>query len=78
MAKDCTLHRMFTQNVLRRRKELGLTQSDVAERLGMSRPAYTQIETGSNCPSLDVVERVATALETTGSDLLQTAIAAVA
>lgn len=72
MAKDCTLHRMFCLNIIRRRKELGLTQAQVAARLGMSQPAYTQIETGKSCPSLEVVERVATALETTGSELLQT------
>lgn len=75
MAKDSTLHRVFCQNVIRRRKELGLTQADMADRLGVSRPAYTQMETGRNCPSLDVVERVATALGSTGCDLLQTQVA---
>jgi len=78
MAKDCTLHRMFCQNVVRRRKELGLTQTQVAERMGVSSPGYNQIERGISCPSLDVVERVATALETTGCALLQTKVAAVA
>jgi transcriptional regulator with XRE-family HTH domain len=76
MAKDSTLHRVFIQNVVRRRDELGLTQGDMAERLNMSRPGYNQIERGVRCPSLDVVERVATALETTGSDLLQTSVPA--
>lgn len=62
MAKDSRLHRVFCDNVKRRRKELGLTQGEVAERLGVSQPAYAAIETGRNDPSLDVVERVAVAL----------------
>lgn len=76
MAKDCTLHRMFCQRVIERRKELGLTQAQVSNRLGISQPAYAQIESGKSCPSLDVVERVATALECTGSELLQTIVVA--
>lgn len=78
MAKDSTLHRVFCQNVVRRRKELGLTQADVAERLDIARPVYTQIESGRHCPSLIILERVAIALETTPPDLLQTQTAVVA
>lgn len=70
MAKHSELHRIFCQNVIRRRQALGLTQADVAERLGVARPVYTQIESGRTTPGLDTVERVASALGTTPVELL--------
>lgn len=78
MAKNSTLHRVFCQRVSERRKSLGLTQTAVAERLGISQPAYAAIEGGRCSPSLDVVERVAAALETTPERLITTEKNAVA
>ena len=78
MAKDSALHRVFCQRVIERRKEMGLTQAQVAERLGIARPAYTAIETGKKTPGLDTVERVANALEIPAIDLLGTMTSAVA
>lgn len=70
MAKHSTLHKVFCQNVARERARLELTQAQVAERLGVSQPYYAEIEGGRRIPGLDVVERVAIALETTPADLL--------
>lgn len=72
MAKDSTLHRIFCQNVRRQRETLGLTQTQVAERLGIRQPSYAEIEAGRRMPGLDVVERVAAALEVTPTELIST------
>jgi transcriptional regulator with XRE-family HTH domain len=72
MAKDSTLHRVFCQQIIARRKELDLTQADVAERLGIARPAYSAIEAGRKTPGLDTVERVANALQIPAIELLGT------
>jgi transcriptional regulator with XRE-family HTH domain len=63
-------HNEFCERVKARRKELGLTQVDLAERLGMSQPAYAQIEMGRFEPGINQVYRVAAALESTPHDLL--------
>jgi transcriptional regulator with XRE-family HTH domain len=63
MAAATPVHRAFCENVRDRRKQLGLTQEAVAEMLGISQPTYAGIEAGRRVPGLDVVERVAEALE---------------
>jgi DNA-binding XRE family transcriptional regulator len=62
-------HAEFCERVKARRKELGLTQVDMAERLGISQPAYQAIETGRFEPGINQVFRVVKALETTIVDL---------
>lgn len=70
MPAKTTIHCIFCQNVRARRTYLGLTQSQVAELLGISQPAYTAIETGKSCPSIEQADRVATILRTTAAELL--------
>ena len=70
--KECELHDVFCENVRARRARLGLTQQEVADRLGISGPAYSQLESGRRCPTLQVVERVAQALNTAASSLIRT------
>jgi len=53
----------FRHNIKRRRKELGLTQQDVADRMDVSRPLVAQAEAGQNAPTLDMVERFGRALD---------------
>ena len=62
MAISSSLHRVFCDNVKARRRQLDLTQGAVADLLGISQPAYAEIESGRRVPSIDVVERVARAL----------------
>lgn len=69
-------HAEFCERVKARRKELGLTQVQMAERLGMTQPAYAHIEYGRRAPGLRTVYRVAEALETTVHDLLPVAVKA--
>lgn len=51
------------------RKDAGLTQSDLAKAVGISRQAYTAIETGKSVPSTEIALRLAHALKTTVEDL---------
>lgn len=50
--------------VIRRRSELGLTQGQLAERMGTSHSAISRIEAGQHRSSVATLERLAAALET--------------
>lgn len=45
------------------REKLGLSQQDVANQAGISRPFYTNIELGRKNPSLQVALRIARAVK---------------
>lgn len=64
------LHKAFCDNVRARRLQLGFTQKEVADKLGMATPQYTQIEGGRHVPTLTVVEKVAEALQIPASLLI--------
>jgi molybdopterin molybdotransferase/putative molybdopterin biosynthesis protein len=51
------------------RKGAGLTQTDVADAAGISRQAYTAIESGKSVPSTEIALRLARKLKTTVEDL---------
>ncbi|MDH6222958.1 transcriptional regulator with XRE-family HTH domain [Streptomyces pseudovenezuelae] len=51
------------QAVYDRRKELGLSQKDVAERAGMTQPQISNIEQAGAEPTLALLRRLAKALE---------------
>lgn len=51
-----------------RRKEMGLTQSAVAERVGISLNSYQAIESGRSVPRRKTAESIATALEWENGD----------
>ena len=56
----------FIKKMILARKRAGMSQSDVARRMGISQPRVAKIESGSNI-SLDILRRYAKA---TGSDLV--------
>lgn len=62
MPAESQLDRAFCAAIRQRRKALGLTQTEVAERLGMTQHRYSQIENGRSSPSLGLVARVADVL----------------
>jgi ribosome-binding protein aMBF1 (putative translation factor) len=49
--------------VIRRRMELGLTQQQLAERMGTSHSAISRIESGQHATSVQTLQRLAEALE---------------
>ena len=54
---------VFAENMKKYRKEAKLTQEKLAEICGTDHRYIGQIETGVRCPSLEYVERIATALK---------------
>jgi ribosome-binding protein aMBF1 (putative translation factor) len=49
--------------VIRRRLDLGLTQEQLAERMGTSHSAISRIESGQHSTSVQTLQRLAAALE---------------
>lgn len=62
----------FRLNLRKRRRELKMTQAKLAEQLGVSTAYVCQLETGSHTPGLEVIERVAKALDCPALMLLMT------
>jgi HTH-type transcriptional regulator / antitoxin HipB len=50
--------------VRERRLALGLSQTEVAARAGMTQPALSRLEAGGVVPTIPVLERIALALDT--------------
>ena len=61
---------MLGRNVMERRKALGLTQAEFAERIGADIVTVSRFERGSNLPSLLRLERIANALGMPLAELL--------
>jgi HTH-type transcriptional regulator / antitoxin HipB len=66
------IRKLFGSNVRSRRRELGLTQQELADRLKVSQPYVASIEGGDKSPSIEVFAAMAEALQTTPSALLST------
>ena len=58
------------KNISRIRKASGISQTEMAERLGISRTAYRNIETGDTKLINDNVDRIASLLDTTSEELV--------
>ena len=58
------------KRIARRRKELGLKQSEVEEKADLSYKYLSNIERSVSIPSLEVIMRLAAALDTTPDELL--------
>jgi ribosome-binding protein aMBF1 (putative translation factor) len=55
---------LIGQAIRERRLALGLSQTDVAVRAGMTQPALSRLEAGGTVPTIPVLERIAVALST--------------
>lgn len=65
-------HRFFKQlglNIKQRRLELGFTQQQLADKIGIGLNFMGKIEVAFSKPSLDTLIKLANALETTVSEL---------
>ncbi len=60
---------LIGQAVRERRLALGLSQTEVAARAGMTQPALSRLEAGGTVPTIPVLERIAAAL---GAELIVT------
>ncbi|QRN84939.1 helix-turn-helix transcriptional regulator [Clostridia bacterium] len=54
-----------------RRKELGMSQQQMAERLGIGRTVYLRIEKRARLPKVDIAIKLAGILETTVEELFE-------
>jgi HTH-type transcriptional regulator / antitoxin HipB len=53
----------FADAIRERRLELGLTQTQVAERAGLRQPDVSRLEAGGGTPTIGMLDRLAHALE---------------
>ena len=65
---------IVSENIKTLRKKLGWSQEMLAEKTGVSAPYITQIEVGKRTPSLDIVEKLASALGVEYKTLFETNI----
>lgn len=62
-------YKKLGKSIKKRRKELGITQQELADRLGMSLNFIGKIEVAFSKPSLDTLIDIADKLKTNVSDL---------
>ena len=64
MRKNAKLPRVLGKKIQKRRNQAGLTQEELADKVGISRAYMGYIEQGRNAPSLEVLEKIARVLKT--------------
>jgi transcriptional regulator with XRE-family HTH domain len=69
--KEWTLGERFGANVVWFRREAGLSQGQLAERIGMSRMTLSRIEHGHRLPYLDTILKLVAGLEAKNCDLVE-------
>lgn len=69
MRSNAKLPKKIGKKIQRRRKEMGYSQEELAEKIGVSRAYMGFIEQGRNAPSLEVLEKIAKHLKLPISDL---------
>ena len=70
MRKNAKLPKVLGKRVQRYRKKTGMSQEEVAHKVGISRAYMGYIEQGRNIPSLEVLEKVAKVLKVKLNELL--------
>ena len=63
-------NRVLAENVRKYRRILGLTQDELAKRLGVSQPRITEIERGKGNVSMTTLDNLADCLEVPPATLL--------
>ena len=62
---------MFKNQLKFCRKTIGLTQSELAKQLGISRQAYQHYEIGDREPTLETLKRLCVIFDCTSDELLE-------
>ena len=62
-APHSSYENLAAQPVRERRLALGLSQTELASRAGMSQPALSRLEAGGVVPTIPLLERISTALD---------------
>jgi transcriptional regulator with XRE-family HTH domain len=69
--KQWTLGERFGANVVWFRRQSGLTQEELGDRIGMNRVILSKIERGHRLPRLDVILKLVAGLEVKNCDLVE-------
>lgn len=70
MRSNAKLPKIISKRIKKRRNDLGMTQEDLAEKVGVSRVYIGYVEQGRNTPSLEILEKIAKALKVKLSELV--------
>lgn len=62
------------ENIKKRRESSGMSQAQLGERIGKTRSAISQYESGKIVPRMGVVEDLARALDVTKADILKSSV----
>ena len=68
MRKNAKLPKVLGRKIQKRREEVGYTQEELGDKVGISRAYMGYIEQGRYAPSLEVLEKIAKALKTSISN----------
>ena len=63
MRKNAKLPKVLGKKIQKRRNEIGYTQEELGDKVGISRAYMGYIEQGRYAPSLEVLERIAKVLK---------------
>lgn len=69
MRTNAKLPKTLGKKIKKLRKEAGLTQEQLAEKVGVSRAYMGYVEQGRNTPSLEVLEKISKVLKVPLSQL---------
>jgi len=70
MRSNAKLTKTICKRIKKIRNEKGLTQEDLAEKVGVSRVYIGYVEQGRNTPSLEILEKIAKALKVKITEIL--------
>lgn len=62
----------IAEKIKKARKEKGLSQQEVADRLSMNQVQYSYIETGESAPIMNILQRIAAFLEIIAVEFFKT------
>jgi len=71
MRSNAKLTKTICKRIKKYRHDIGMTQEDLAEKVGVSRVYIGYVEQGRNTPSLEILEKIAKSLKVKLPDLVE-------